>query len=59
MWQRYDTLIGEKNCQLSGCQKQCIAIARALLRNPKILLIDEITTALDTKSDQLVSNQYY
>ncbi|XP_050546775.1 ATP-dependent translocase ABCB1-like isoform X3 [Daktulosphaira vitifoliae] len=55
--QRYDTLIGGKNYQFSVCQKQCIAIARALLRNPKILLIDEATTALDTESDQLMIHE--
>lgn len=52
--QRYDTLAGDKGSQLSEGQKQQIAIARALIRNPKILLLDEATTALDTESEVFV-----
>jgi len=44
-------LIGDNGSQLSNGQKQQVAIARALIRNPKILLLDEITTALDTDSE--------
>ncbi|XP_019233478.1 PREDICTED: ABC transporter B family member 14-like [Nicotiana attenuata] len=50
----YDTVLGEKGSQLSGGQKQWIAIARALLKRPAIMLLDEATSALDTESERAV-----
>lgn len=52
--QGLDTAVGEHGTQLSGGQKQGIAIARAILKDPKILLLDEATSALDTESERIV-----
>ena len=54
LFDRYETLVGERGMQLSGGQKQRVAIARALLVDPRVLLLDEATSALDSQSEHVV-----
>ncbi len=55
--QRYDTPVGERGVKLSGGEKQRIALARAILKNPPLLIFDEATSALDTQSEQAIQRE--
>ncbi len=55
--QQYDTPVGERGMKLSGGEKQRIAIARAFLKNPPIMIFDEATSALDTRAERAIQNE--
>lgn len=54
----YDTVVGDRGYKLSGGEKQRLAIARSILKNPRILILDEATSALDTRSERLIQESF-